>query len=414
MRLAKIIAFVLVVLPIASQHLVAQTSTISITDRAMVASKIYQQVTTLFPDLSHEQFERDYRDFLDHVLSADDDRRHFDLAAMALVASLHDGHSWFYDSWIERNYGQSVGLQAYRLGNTWVVMRSALPSVHVGDVVEAIDNLPTQQYFERSKIYISASSDRDAEANFFNTPVVFPERFTMTLDGNRHIVVDRKQDRKAEPSNETTGRWLVLEKIGYIKLPSFQDMEVAGALDLLRRLKNAKVLILDLRGNFGGGDPSPIVRSVMDRPYQTWTELSSMKGGALSRGYGMAHAEGPQVTAATAVTNSPRPIFTGKLLLLTDRGCTSACEDFSMRFKLTHRAQLIGETTAGTFSFTNRTQFENGMVLNIASVRNIFPDGSRFEGVGIAPDIEVQPSIQDWKAGKDVVLERALNITSEN
>jgi C-terminal processing protease CtpA/Prc len=39
-----------------------------------------------------------------------------------------------------------------------------------------------------------------------------------------------------------------------------------------------------------------------------------------------------------------------------------------MPFKFSKRAQLVGETTAGSFSSTNFTQFENGMVLNAASV----------------------------------------------
>ena len=84
-----------------------------------------------------------------------------------------------------------------------------------------------------------------------------------------------------------------------------------------------------------------------------------------------------------------------------------------MPFKVTHRARLVGETTAGSFSFTNSTRFENGMRLNIAAVRHTFPDGSRFEGVGIAPDVEIHATVPDLKAGRDVVLERARAIALE-
>jgi C-terminal processing protease CtpA/Prc len=37
----------------------------------------------------------------------------------------------------------------------------------------------------------------------------------------------------------------------------------------------------------------------------------------------------------------------------------------------------------------------------------MFPDGSPFEGVGIRPDLEVLPSVDDLRAGRDVVLEAA-------
>jgi C-terminal processing protease CtpA/Prc len=81
-----------------------------------------------------------------------------------------------------------------------------------------------------------------------------------------------------------------------------------------------------------------------------------------------------------------------------------------MPFKVTKRAQLIGEATSVTFSFTDSTQCENGMRLNVSSVRHTFPEGSRFEGVGIAPDIRILPTARDHKAGKDAVLEQAVAV----
>jgi carboxyl-terminal processing protease len=118
--------------------------------------------------------------------------------------------------------------------------------------------------------------------------------------------------------------------------------------------------------------------------------------------------------SSEGMTRPQDPAYTGKLLLLIDRGCTCACEDFVMPFKVTKRAQLLGENTAGTFSFTNHTQFENGMMTNIAAVRHTFPDGSRFEGVGIAPDIEVPVEAQDLKSRRDAVLEKAVEIARQN
>jgi hypothetical protein len=85
-----------------------------------------------------------------------------------------------------------------------------------------------------------------------------------------------------------------------------------------------------------------------------------------------------------------------------------------MPFEMAGRARLRGETTAGSYSSTNFTQFENGMMLKVAAVRHVFPDGSKFEGVGIAPDMEIHPALQDLKAGKDMVLDRALIVARRN
>lgn len=388
--------------------------TISERDRVMTATKIYQQITTFYPELLPKQFDRDYGEYIGQILGASDDRRSFDLASMALVATLHDGHTWFYDQWLRKQYGEPVGFVAWPIGGRWVVMSSEIGPLRAGDVIEAIDGTPTQQYFERSRKYISASSDRDAGVSFFDTPVLFPERFTLTLDGNRHVTIDRAHDKKEEPPMKTEGRLLANRSIAYIKVPVLRGIATqAQALDYLRQFHEAKAVILDVRGNPGLGDGGALQRSLMDKPYPMWMEHSAMRGGLLLRHYAGVYPGSAEVTTSEATASPADAVYTGRLILLIDRGCVCACEDFVMPFKFSKRAVLVGETTAGSYSSTNFTQFENGMMLNIASVRHTFPDGSRFEGVGIAPDVEVEPTIEDLKTGKDVVLERAIAIGEE-
>jgi carboxyl-terminal processing protease len=53
------------------------------------------------------------------------------------------------------------------------------------------------------------------------------------------------------------------------------------------------------------------------------------------------------------------------------------------------------------------------MSLKISVKREYFPDGSEFEGVGIKPDIEVHPTIDDFRNGRDPVLEKALELAAK-
>ena len=52
------------------------------------------------------------------------------------------------------------------------------------------------------------------------------------------------------------------------------------------------------------------------------------------------------------------------------------------------------------------------MSLTVGSVRCRFPDGAPFEGVGIAPDVPVEPSITDVRDSKDPVLEKAEQLAA--
>jgi carboxyl-terminal processing protease len=151
----------------------------------------------------------------------------------------------------------------------------------------------------------------------------------------------------------------------------------------------------------------------MGRPYQTWTESSSQHGGPLLRSYATAYPQHATATYSDAIVRPRETAYAGGLILLTDRICSCACEDFVMPFKYSKRATLVGETTAGTFSFTRHVDFENGMILNIAAVHHTFPDGAPFEGVGIAPDVPVDTTPDDLKAGYDPVLQKAVGLAQQ-
>jgi len=407
------IALGVVAMPLVGSGLRAETTgTISLEDRVMMASQIYHVVSTFFPALSQEKFDAAYKHYLATVLRTED-RREFDLASMELVADLHDGHSWFYDNWLRDAYGQPVGFLAYPLAGKWTVVQSALASIHLGDVIVSIDDTPMDDFFARNRRYVSASSDRDAGVSFFDTPPLFPARFTITLADGRKIPIDRKNDKKASPPPANTeGRWLVEKSVAYIKIPTFHGIETqAQALELLKQFHDAKSLILDVRGNPGTGAPGVLQRSLMVNPYQDWAESSTEHGGSLLRNYAPAYPGHATLTISDTIIQPRDTAYSGRLILLTDRVCSCACEDFVMPFKYSKRATLVGETTAGTYSMTRHVDFANGMILNISAVRHTFPDGSQFEGVGIAPDVRVEITAEDLRTGNDSVLKRALEIS---
>jgi carboxyl-terminal processing protease len=400
----------IVVLAISVRVHAQSSGTISLQERATMASQIYHIVSSFFPGLSQQKFDASYQQYLATALHTED-RREFDLASMALVAELHDGHSWFYDNWLDKTHGQPVGFLAYPLAGKWTVVQSRLPQIHVGDVITAIDGVPTDESFDRNRKYISASSSRDAGVSFFDTPALFPEKFTLTLGDGRRVPIDRQNDQKLPaPPQNTEGRWLVEKSVAYIKIPNFRGIEPqARALQYLREFHDAKTIIVDVRGN-PGGHPVDLQASLMGRPYQVWTESSSQHGGPILRNYSDAYPEHATVTYSDAIVRPRAAAYTGRLMLLTDRICSCGCEDFVMPFKYSKRATLVGETTAGTFSLTRHVDYENGMILNISAIHHTFPDGSQFEGIGIAPDVPVDMTPDDWKAGRDPVLQKALDL----
>ena len=83
-------------------------------DRAFIASKMYAAIGMYFAHLQsvpHFDLDAAYKTYLEEALNAPG-RYEFDMASMAFLAQLRNGHSGFNDSWLWQNYGKPFGFRA--------------------------------------------------------------------------------------------------------------------------------------------------------------------------------------------------------------------------------------------------------------------------------------------------------------
>jgi carboxyl-terminal processing protease len=406
--------------------------------RAFAASKIYSLMQLYFSgwkSLPELDLDIAYRNYLERALAADD-RREFDLATMEFVARLRNGHTVLWDSWLTKNYGQSVGFYARPLDGKWVVQTSLMPSIKAGDVLSKIDGIEAETFFRRQQKYISGSNEAAQRHNLFFLPYLFPGRFTLTFEGGRSVEVDRTANNlPAEGKTSPEGRWLTKETIAYIRIPSFAEpLFEEKALAQILRFEKAKTLIVDVRNNAGGLMPTRLLKALMDRTYRDWKESTPIHISALElsdkinksgqqkgmpdyeKGYLAASAAffgGSQLEWGGDLVPPDGPVFHGQIIFLVDGGCASACEELAGPFKENHRGTLVGETTEGSSGPVYMQDLGDGMKVGIAARRQYFPDGSEFEGVGIKPDVEVKPSLEDLRSGRDTALEKALALAGQ-
>lgn len=98
--------------------------------------------------------------------------------------------------------------------------------------------------------------------------------------------------------------------------------------------------------------------------------------------------------------------------ILIDNNSFSACEDFLINiYEMPNRPILIGEETAGSTGAPLVIELPHEAVARICTIRPLFPYSSEpFVGKGIIPDIETIPDLQEVLQGKDIALEKAVNI----
>lgn len=108
------------------------------------------------------------------------------------------------------------------------------------------------------------------------------------------------------------------------------------------------------------------------------------------------------------------PYLNALKVFLTGPGGVSYCETYLQVLRHNKVGAYIGQNTAGTTGNVNITQVPGNMYIYWTGMFVENPDGSRFHGIGVVPDIPVSPSIQMLSEGRDADLEAALEyITHE-
>jgi carboxyl-terminal processing protease len=151
-------------------------------------------------------------------------------------------------------------------------------------------------------------------------------------------------------------------------------------------LKDADAFILDIRGGWGGADPS-YLNLFADRNI---TAVSTTRDGEATR----------------FSTGWSRPV-----VLLVDGGSRSGKELLAYGFRALEKGPIVGETTAGAVLAGQINALADGSVLFIA-VTDVTVDGVRLEGRGVEPDITI-PFDVPYAAGADPQLDRALEVAAD-
>jgi carboxyl-terminal processing protease len=410
-----------------------QPDKISASERAFMASKMYSSIELYFghwqavPDLDLDAV---YQKYLDQAM-ATDDRRTFDLATLEFFAALQNGHSGFGDPWLTKEQGQPLGFMLTLTDGKWVVTRSRVAQLAVGDVVAQIDGQPMAAFYEQQHKYLAGSNENARRQRLFFSPFLFPSSFTLTLDDGRTVRIDRASQQLVPPAPAISEERLLEPNVAYLRIPSFLDLaQERKAVAFVKENAAVPNLIIDVRGNGGGVTPSELIWALMDRPYRDMTESTTVSV-ALFGAYGQVlkvvspdqlkdrdrgsmeslGAYSRSVLSTPGALNLPdHPVFHGRVFILIDGECASACEDFVMPFKVSGRAQLIGQPTTGSTGQPYFYTFPNGMNFRVSSKRTSFPDGSQFEGVGITPELAIAPSIADLRGKTDLVLNKAVEL----
>ncbi len=204
------------------------------------------------------------------------------------------------------------------------------------------------------------------------------------------------------------------KSIGYIYIATFtasnngSSYEWAYDIDkIVQALYDCDALIIDLRNN-GGGLKSTgwiIASAFIDKKITYFYQQEKTGPGHNDFGEPIPLSVSPREGVLT---------YTKKISLLTNRFSASGSEHFAQLFKFLPYAAQIGDTTLGCFGdIIGNSELPNGWVFWYPIRLTEAPDGFCPEGIGIIPDILIENKGSDINAGRDNVMQAAINYLSE-
>jgi carboxyl-terminal processing protease len=102
------------------------------------------------------------------------------------------------------------------------------------------------------------------------------------------------------------------------------------------------------------------------------------------------------------------------LVVLVNQGSASASEIVAGAIQDAGRAELVGVTTYGKGSVQIWTPLSNDQgAVRITVARWLTPKGRQIHTIGLEPDVKVEFSEEDMKAGLDPQLKKAIELLSK-
>ena len=165
----------------------------------------------------------------------------------------------------------------------------------------------------------------------------------------------------------------IAPEIAYLSVNSFSSGTSSEFYSALKSLKSSKGVVIDLRDNPGG-----LVE-----------EAVSIAELFIGRGTVVSYRANGEERIFTA--NNPEPSV-APVVLMINKGTTSAAEILAGAFQDRNRGVVIGQTSFGKGSVQEFMTLKDGSKLELTVALYLTPSGRTIEGVGISPDLRVKDS----------------------
>ncbi len=322
-----------------------------------------------------------------------------------LIADLKDGHG---------NVWHCCDTATARLPLAWdwvenrLVVTAVVPEdeakaddIRPGDVVVKVDGIPAAEALADVERYISAATPQwrrwcGLQALARGAPDT-KVKLELRRDAGKTRAVTLSCKERAESVEESRPEQIAELQAGimYVDIGRVKDEDFIAALP---KLEQARGIVFDLRGYPVGSTIA--ISHLIDKPVRSprWNIPVVLRPDREGVTY--------QLSGWPVMPVAPK--FTAKIAFLTDGRAISYAETYLGIISHYQLAAIVGSPTAGTNGNINPFALPGGYTVCWTGMKVLTQDGERHHGVGIQPTVPAARTLAGVAAGRDEVLERAV------
>lgn len=341
------------------------------------------------------------------------DELSYEQATLKLIAEVHDTHANLRGAAdkIQLWKGMHIPIMRTQFIGEQLVISEFLneelrkeTGLAVGDIIHRINDVPVNRIIEERLPYYPASN-RTTQLSTMSNDLLRSDKPTITIvyssiDNIQHtktLQLYTPSESKAfvSPKRTPPASYTMLDNnIGYVTLKTIKQEDIP---QIKETFSNTKGIIIDIR-NY----PSSFV------PFTLGSFFISGSSPFVKFTTGDIHNPGYfTLSESLTITNNDKH-YSGPLVVLVNEQSISQSEYTAMAFRAGVNTTIIGSTTAGADGNVSALALPGGLQTAISGIGIYYPDGKETQRVGIVPDIEAKPTVSGVRAGKDEVLEKAI------
>lgn len=351
-------------------------------------------------------------------LAAARDSMQYALAVAHFYRNIQDGHGSISGS-VLPGYAGAGGLliDIQFIDNKPVITHVYVDSVAakgvgVGDVITSVNGEKIDARIARMSAIQPASNEwtrlHYVRNRLLRSPVGTPIHIGLLgADGRERTVslISQPGSRLQAPPDTTATFRLLPGRIGYVDMGRLETRDVDRMFETFR---DTKAVIFDTR-NYPQGTAWAIAPRLTERKNVVAAQFFRYAPNEPDMATGESNASTQKYFFSQRIPpNEGKSVYKGKTVMLVDERTQSQAEHTGLFFEAANGTEFIGSPTAGANGDVTNFAIPGGISLSFSGHDVRHADGRPLQQVGLQPKIRVRPTIKGIRAGKDEVLDRAI------